>query len=63
MCRQQNDNEVLSFITVTFFIARVLPRISQQVWVHLDSAEKNTLEFDTTDLSQEIAGFHLHMKK
>lgn len=45
------------------FIARVIPRISEQVLVHLDSAEKKTSELDTEDLRQEIAGFNICRKK
>lgn len=40
------------------FMAKVMPRVSEQVLVHLDSAEKKA-EFDTADLRKEIAGFNI----
>lgn len=36
-----------------------MSRISEQVLVHLDSAEKKKLEFDTADLRKGIAGFNI----
>lgn len=41
------------------FIARVMPRISEQVLAHLDSVEKKKSEFDTADLRKEIAAFNI----
>lgn len=59
VCRQQNDNAISVSPKGYRFTAMVIPRISEPVWVHLDSAGKNTLEFDTANFSQEIAGFNV----
>lgn len=45
------------------FTATVIPRISEPVVVHLDMEAKNTLGFDTADLSRETAGFNVCGKK